>query len=220
MSVADPWRDSSGFGFKRFGASIFVFLYITTLLPLNGAEALPDFPIKSVDGYAVRATVGGVTVAAQMVSDKTSQETYLGTHLSDKGSIPIFLVIRNTSNATPVVFRPSEIAYQIGGVDSGAGDPQKRMESTARKVGIASTAVISIGGGIVAMKLFSSSQKALLNLTRKEIRSTTIVPGGMHSGFLYVACPGKCRAVGQVQLSIKLYPTNVSDPMEFTLTAE
>ncbi len=146
-----------------------------------------DYQIKivkvlPVDSYPARATVGGLTIAADPYpNDEKSYSAFDVKDLNSKGYFPVHLIIRNSSSAF-VTVRTREITLTTA-------NGQKLYTTPA-------TIVVQdvIKGGLVSKlpKMRSHDQSTstksgspLLDFTGKELTNRQVEPGAVSDGFIF-----------------------------------
>lgn len=147
------------------------------------AATLPDYPARKAADCAVTTEKDGLTIGVQPVEDQKDQKTYFGTEFGRKGFIPAFVVLENKTGGDSFLFDKAKITY--GPTDSTASAPDVSSKA-GQKLNVASIALGSPLGMIIAMKLKSNALQIQENILKKEIQSKTLSPGASAHGFLYL----------------------------------
>jgi hypothetical protein len=171
------------------------------------AEKFPDYPVRPIDDYAVKAKKAGLIVAAETVESLDDQQTYFHTKLAPKGYVPVFIILQNKSGVGSFLFDKSRIAYD--------SSPQAKSK-TGEVVAIASLAAISLAGAIVAVKLIANATNIQQNILKKEVQSQTLSPGTSAHGFLYIPV-AKEHSREKIHLRVPVTKAGSDDLIEFDL---
>jgi hypothetical protein len=120
----------------------------------------------------------------QPVEDQRDQKKYFGTEFGPgKGFIPVFIVIENRTGSDSFLFDKTKITY--GPLGSNPSTPDVSSKA-GQKLNVASIALGSPIGMIVAMKLKSNALQIQENVLKKEVQSKTLSSGVSVQGFLYL----------------------------------
>jgi hypothetical protein len=136
------------------------------------ARQLPDYPVKPASEYSIKATEPGATVGIEPLDDSDLQKKYFNSRLTEKGILPVFVVVQNTSATDSIIFDKSAV---------GLADPAdlsgKKNRGIASKLG---------SGGLLDLGQMRDITDERENMMKKQIRSRTLAPGTSVSGFIYV----------------------------------
>lgn len=135
----------------------------------------PEYPVRPAGEYAHKVSKAGLIVAVEPVEDPEQQKKYFNSRLSSKGILPVFIVIQNTSPSQAYLFDRSAVALADIAAISG-----KRERKTASLLN---------SGGLIDLTLTTDATQVRENLMKKEVRSTTLLPGSSLRGFIYVPVP-------------------------------
>jgi hypothetical protein len=148
---------------------------ILILAPAFASRQLPDYPTRPAGDYSIKAAQAGAIVGIESLDDSDLQKKYFNSHLTEKGILPVFIVIQNTSSSDSIIFDKSAI---------GLADPAdlsgKQNRSIASKLG--SGGLLDLG----QMRDITDEREVMM---KKQIRSKTLAPGSLVSGFVYVPVP-------------------------------
>jgi len=183
---------------------------IATLIFPASISAGPKFtpyPEHKVSDCAVKADKGDISVGAQPVEDPKDQKAYFATEMTEKGYLPVYLVIENRSSADSYLFDKSNVAM----ADASAGAVSEARSKTGEKF-----AMFGVGG-IFAMRAITSATAVQENLLKSEIQSKTLSPGVSVKGFLYIPIP-KEGARGEIHVQIPVVNSRTSEIQVVNLT--
>jgi hypothetical protein len=187
-----------------------LFAGIALLTPPASVSAGPKFtpyPERKVSDCAVKADKGDISVGAQAVEDTKDQKAYFATEMTEKGYLPVYVVIENRSDADSYLFDKSNVA--MAGASSGAVNEAR--SKTGEKF-----AMFGVGG-IFAMRAITSATAVQENLLNNEIQSKTLSPGVSVKGFLYIPIP-KEGVRGGIHVQIPLVNSRTSEIQIVNLT--
>ncbi len=187
--------------------------------PVYAGEKFPDYPVRPVADYAVKAEHDGLSIGLQPVEDPKEQKTYFDTDLTSKGFIPIFIVMQNGSQEESFLFDKTKVTYGVA--DSSLSTPKmgEKAAKGAVIVGTASALAISPAGMVVAIVLGVKAvhgtqiQESIL---KKELQSKTLSPGVSAHGFLYVQAPKKGPRE-KIHLQLPVTKSGTDQPLVFDL---
>jgi hypothetical protein len=137
----------------------------------------PDYPVQPVREYKFKVEQHGVIIAAEPVDETQAQKEYFRADLRARGYLPVLLVIENASGSEEYMFDSSAVGLAEGFEVEGKG---------ARKTANAKTS-----GGIIDLTLLKADGSihdvaVRENLIKKHIRSSTLGPGAVVHGFVYI----------------------------------
>ena len=158
---------------KRLTAVCACLIFILT--PAFASRQLPDYPARPASDYAIKAAEAGAIVGIEPFDESGLQKTYFNAHLTEKGILPVFVIVQNTSATDSILFDKSAI---------GLADPAdlsgKENRSIASKLG---------SGGLLDLGQMRDITDERENMMRKQIRSKTLAPQTSVSGFVYIPVP-------------------------------
>jgi len=159
------------------------------LAPAFASRQLPDYPAKPASDYSIKAAEAGAIVGIEPFDESGLQKTYFNAHLTEKGILPVFVVVQNTSATDSIIFDKSAI---------GLADPAdlsgKQNRSIASKLG---------SGGLIDLGQMRDITDQRENMMKKQIRSKTLAPQMSVSGFVYIPVPrSQQRAKIRLQIPI------------------
>ena len=146
-------------------AYVFVLTTIATC-----ANVYPDYPKRPMAEYQNRTALGDLSVAVEPLDDAGILKKYF--NVKPGGILPVFLTIKNNSAQDNYLFDESAV---------GLTETTDLTGKNAKK-----TYAILSSGGLIDLALTKSASHERENMLKKEIRSRTIAPGNMISGFVYV----------------------------------
>lgn len=164
------------------------------LVPNLGlALKFPDFPVHAAGGYPVNAKQGTLAIGIQVLDDPDEQKTYFHTKLSPRGFLPVFVVIENASTAQDsYIFDKTQASLFQGAEASVTNATPKASQKASLGTSLASVAVGGVAGLAVlmySMKLQADSTEIQEEFRLKELQSTTLSPGKLAHGFLFIPIP-------------------------------
>ena len=162
---------------------------IFILSPAFASRQLPEYPAKAAGDYSIKAADAGAIVGIEPLDESGLQKTYFNAHLTEKGILPVFVVVQNTSATDSIIFDKSAI---------GLADPAdlsgKQNRSIASKLG---------SGGLLDLGQMRDITDERENMMKKQIRSKTLAPKTSVSGFVYIPVPrGQQRPKIHLQVPI------------------
>jgi hypothetical protein len=178
-----------------------------------GADKFPDYPARSADAYTVNSRQAGVIVAVEPVEDLKDQKKYLGTELSTKGYLPVFLVVENGSGES-LLFDKAKLTFGDG---EATGTSLQNRSQAGEAAGLMSAAAVSPAGLFIALKLIANASQVQQNMLKKEVQSKTLSPGTSVHGFLYIPIPKKGERA-TVRLHVPLGRVGTDDTTAVELT--
>lgn len=207
-----PWP--LPYGLRR--THVFGILSIAWLL--NGAALLasefPAYPIQSADQCNLKSSKGGLRVGLTALESKKEQKTYLGTHLTRKGWVPVFVVLENESANSSFFVRMEDVSFSsLEETEATSASATASVKSPAGKTAILGRSLPAL---FVGMDVMAGASKIRQNIVRKQLRSLTLSPGKKSSGFLYVPIPdSKSKERGALKLLIRAQPTDAEQFLEY-----
>jgi hypothetical protein len=174
---------------------------------VSAGTKLETYPDKKASECMAKAQRDGLAVGAQSMDDTRDQKLYFGTNMTEKGYLPVYLVVENNSSADSYLFDKSNVALAGTSADAVREARSKKGETFAM-FGI---------GGIFAMRAITKGTEVQENLLRREIQSKTLSPGVSVRGFLYVPIP-KEGARGGISLQIPLVNTRTDEVQVINIT--
>jgi hypothetical protein len=189
-----------------------VVLVGASCLLLVGASAsagtkFQPYPDRKAADCSTKSDKDGLIVGAEPMENLKDQKTYFGTNLTEKGYLPIFLVVENNSSEDSYLFDKSNVA--LAAASSGA---VKEARSKKGEV----FAMFGIGG-IFTMNAITKATEVQQNLLKREIQSKTLSLGKSVTGFLYVPVPKEGGRAG-INLQIPLVNARTSEVRMMNLT--
>jgi len=162
---------------------------IFILSPAFASRQLPEYPAKAAGDYSIKAADAGAIVGIEPLDESGLQKTYFNARLTEKGILPVFVVVQNTSATDSIIFDKSAI---------GLADPAdlsgKQNRSIASKLG---------SGGLLDLGQMRDITDERENMMKKQIRSKTLAPQTSVSGFVYIPVPrGQQRPKIHLQVPI------------------
>jgi hypothetical protein len=172
---------------KRF--TLICACLICILAPAFASRQLPDYPARPAGDYSIKAAEAGAIVGIEPFDESSLQKTYFNAHLTEKGILPVFVVVQNTSATDSIIFDKSAV---------GLADPAdlsgKQNRSIASKLG---------SGGLLDLGQMRDITDERENMMRKQIRSKTLAPQTSVAGFVYIPVPrGQPRPKIHLQVPI------------------
>ncbi len=192
---------------NRLVAMIAGIAMFTPPAPVSAGPKFAPYPERKVTDCAVRADKGDISVGAQAVEDTKDQKVYFATEMTEKGYLPVYVVIENRSVADSYLFDKSNVAM----ADASAGAVSEARSKTGEKF-----AMFGVGG-IFAMRAITSATAVQENLLKNEIQSKTLSPGVSVKGFLYIPIP-KQGARGGIHVQIPLVNSRTNEIQVVNLT--
>ena len=180
---------------------------LTSPASVNAGPKFTPYPEHRVSDCAVKADKGDISVGAQPVEDTKDQKAYFATEMTEKGYLPVYVVIENRSSADSYLFDKSNVAM----ADASAGAVSEARSKTGEKF-----AMFGVGG-IFAMRAITSATAVQENLLKSEIQSKTLSPGVSVKGFLYIPIP-KEGVRGGIHVQIPLVNSRTSEIQVVNLT--
>lgn len=167
----------------------------STLLSAQAhAQKFPNYPVRNASEYLSCQTKNGIRVAIEPVSDTDEQQKYFRTKFGSQGFLPVLVVLENASEGNGLLLRKDLVTYRIEGARSGeqSGGGLTARTKTGEGVALAGAA-LSLPAMFIGLKMIAAASEVKQNILVKELRSQTIPPGKVGSGFLYVPIgkPGK-----------------------------
>ncbi len=146
-------------------------MILGVMLPAMGA----DYQIKTVkvlpiESYPARATIEGVTVAADPYpTDEKSSTAFDVKEMNSKGYFPVHVIIMNSTSHALSVRTRNIVLVLAGGQELYTTPATLVVQDVAKK------------GGATSMKAGS----ALLDFTAKELTNMAVEPGAVANGFVF-----------------------------------
>jgi hypothetical protein len=134
------------------------------------ANVYPDYPTRPLAEYPNKTELGDLAVAVEPLDDAGVLKKYF--NVKPGGILPVFLTIKNNSAQDTYLFDESAV-----GLTETTGLDGKHAKKTYAILG---------SGGLIDMSLTKSETHERENMLKKKIRSRTIPPGSVISGFVYV----------------------------------
>lgn len=181
-------------------------LFLSASLVSAGTK-FGTYPDKKANECTAKIARDGLVVGAQPMDESSDQKFYFGTNLTEKGYLPVYLVVENESSADSYLFDKSNVALAGASADAIKEARSKKGETFAM-FGV---------GGIFAMRAITKATEVQENLLRKEIQSKTLSPGVSAKGFLYVPIP-KEGMRGGISLQIPLVNSRTNEVQVMNLT--
>lgn len=143
--------------------------------PAYASRQLPDYPVKPAGEYLNKAMAAGTIVAVEPLDDVGEQKRYFNSRLTEKGILPVFIVVQNTSATDSIIFDNTAVGLADPAYLSG-----KENRRVASKLG---------SGGLLDLAQIRDLTDGRENMMKKQIRSRTLAPGASACGFLYIPVP-------------------------------
>jgi len=175
--------------------------------PAGAGIKFANYPDRKASECAAKAEKDGLVVGVQPMDDTKDQKVYFGTNMTEKGYLPVYLVVENQSSGDSYLFDKSNVALAGASADAVKEARSKRGETLAM-FGV---------GGIFAMNAIAKGTEVQENLLKKEIQSKTLSPRLSVNGFLYVPIP-KEGARGGISLQIPLANTRTDEVRVINIT--
>jgi hypothetical protein len=175
--------------------------------PVSAGTKFESYPDRKASECAAKAEKDGLVVGAQPMDDTRDQKTYFGTNMTEKGYLPVYLVVENQSSADSYLFDKSNVALAGASADAVKEARSKRGETLAM-IGV---------GGIFAMHAITKGTEVQENLLKREIQSKTLSPRLSVNGFLYVPIPRE-GARGGISLQIPLVNARTNEVRVINIT--
>lgn len=183
------------------------FCFFWAASPVIAGTKFEVYPDRKASDCAVKALREGLAVGAQSMDDVKDQKTYFGTDMTEKGYLPVYLVVENNASSDSYLFDKSNVA--AAGASAGAvKEARSKKGETFAMLGI---------GGIFAMRAITKATEIQENLLKREIQSKTLSPGVSARGFLYVPIP-KEGARGGISLQIPLVNARTNEVRVINIT--
>lgn len=178
-----------------------------TASPISAGTKFETYPDKKASECTANVLKDGLAVGAQAMDEPRDQKMYFGTNMTEKGYLPVYVVVENNAGADSYLFDKSNVALAGASADA-VKDARSKKGETFAMFGI---------GGIFAMRAITKGTEVQENLLKKEIQSKTLSPGVSVKGFLYVPIP-KEGARGGISLQIPLVNTRTSEVRVINVT--
>jgi hypothetical protein len=175
--------------------------------PVSAGTRFAAYPDKKASECAAKALKDGLAVGAQSMDDTQDQKMYFGTNMTEKGYLPIYVVVENDAGNDSYLFDKSNVAL-AGASSDAVKEARSRKGETFAMFGV---------GGIFAMRAITKGTEVQANLLKLEIQSKTLSPGVSVRGFLYVPIP-KEGARGAISLQIPLVNTRTDEVHVINIT--
>jgi hypothetical protein len=204
---------------KRGLSSVLALFVISLAALLHASQAFPDYPVRPVAEYRIRAEKADITVAVEAVEDVKDQKTYFDTELTSKGYIPVFVVIHNGSKDSSFIFDKTKVTYNSTAVGNSALKQSSKGGVAIATVAASAMLLSPIYGPAIFLgtaKLASAS-RIQQNYLSKDLKSKTLSPGGDTHGFMYIQVP-KSGPRDKINLSFPLANTGTDDTITVELT--
>jgi hypothetical protein len=144
---------------------------------------------KAASDYSIKAAEACAIVGIEPFDESGLQKTYFNASLTEKGILPVFVVLQNTSATDSIIFDKSAIGLAAPPDLSG-----KENRSIASKLG---------SGGLLDLGQMREITDERENMMKKQIRSKTLAPQTSVSGFVYIPVPrGQPRPKIRLQVPI------------------
>ena len=195
-----------------------VFGMLSIACLLSGAVLLafefPAYPIQSAAQCNLTSSKGGLRVGLTVLDSKKEQKTYLGTHLTPKGWVPVFVVLENESADSSFFVRMEDVSFSsLEETEATSASATASVKSPAGKT---ATLRRSLPALFVGVDVMAGASKIRQNIVKKQLRSLTLSPGKKSSGFLYVPIPdSKSKERGALKLLIRAQPTDSEQFLEY-----
>ncbi len=178
---------------------------IFLLSGMAAAQEFPEYPVFSASEYSSCQTRNGIRVAIEPLGEKEKQKKHFGTSFESQGLLPVLVVLENDSIGSSLLLQRDLVTYRS------EDDLTKEYAGGATSVRSKSGEVIAVAGAggvlmFVGLKMIAGASKVKQNILVKELRSETIAPGKVGSGFLYlpVGKPGLGKRKGKLTISLSL----------------
>ena len=178
------------------------------------AFEFPAYPIQSAAQCNLKLSKGGLRVGFTALDSKEEQKTYLGTHLTRKGWVPVFVVLENESADSSFPVRIEDVSFfSLEETEATSASATASVKSPAGKTTTLSSSLVGL---FVRVNMMSGASRIRQNIVKKQLRSLTLSPGKKSSGFLYVPIPdSKSKERGTLKLLIRAQPTDAEQFLEY-----
>lgn len=178
-----------------------------TASPVSAGAKFEPYPDKKAAECTANNQSDGLAIGAQSMDNTGDQKRYFGTNMTEKGYLPVYLVVENTSSTDSFLFDKSNVA--LAAASAGAvKEARSKKGETFAMFGI---------GGIFTIMAITKGTEVQQNLLKKEVQSKTLSPGVSVRGFLYIPIPKEGARVG-ISLQIPLVNSRTSEVRVINIT--
>jgi len=191
--------------------------------------SLPDIKVTSTELYNTHKEMEGLSMAIDPYIDKEKMDKFFGMNLTDKGIIPVMIIIENHSKSSYLV---EKNAFSIAALDgSFAKDKsltseRQSMTRTARATSALMLAapfapfggVAVIVGLPIASYFDNKEQEIHRQIGNNEISDKTLFPTESMHGFVYLQGPSASvlQRIESLSLSIKIKNMESGNVLDFS----
>ncbi len=180
------------------------------------AAKFPDYPFKAAKDYPGAITNEGLTVGVKPMADPEEQHQYFGLNFSKNNFLPVLMVVENSSTADSFILNRELIGIYAGEEEQArSGHSQLGNSKTARRVELASAVTLSIAASIVASVMMMKAADIKQNLIKKELRSSTLPPGQVCRGFVFVPMPSDPERRAHLRMRVQAMKIGSEQPSDF-----
>jgi hypothetical protein len=201
----------------RFGVVLWSILLLSAVA---AADKFPAYPVQPTSLYSSCQTQNGIRVAIEPVGEKEKQKKYFGTSFGSQGFLPVLVVLENGAQGSSLLLRRELVRFHLKDNQAEAhvaGSPEVRSKTGE------GLAIASMGGPLlmfIGLKMIAGATEVKQNILVKELRSQTLAPGKVGSGFLYVPVGKPGAEKRQVVLNIPLSLDDQQESLVFTFNLE
>ncbi len=159
--------------------SFLVLLFFATAL--NFAYEPKSVPVRSIEDYPARASLGSVTIAADPYpTNEKSSQAFDVKNLNDRGYFPLHVIIQNDSQAFLKISTLRVILITASG---------QQLYTTPAAVVVDDVVKSGFASRLPLIKSRGGAQSPLSDFTSKELTSRIVDPGTVSDGFLFFYTP-------------------------------
>jgi hypothetical protein len=184
-------------------------LAILALLPIARAAQYPDYQPLAAREYPSYQEQQGIGLAVVPLFDKSSQKRYLGANLLAQGFLAVYVVIENHASTRGAILLRDQMTFRHD-----ASPPVSRANNQPRPGASNAVAAMAaappggIGEGVIGAVAVSIAVHGLsdvrVNLLKKELRSQTVAPGKVGSGFVFVPTGKGGKPAAEVSMDVPI----------------
>ena len=126
-----------------------------------------------------------VSVAIRPMLNNGEQIQYFGTSLTNRGVLPISIVVENRSTSDSYLLTGDQI--QVSKTAKGINPDQVVSVEDATAVGVAGGVLISPVLILAGGKMYSDATVTKHSISKNELRRTIVSPGKIKHGFVYAS---------------------------------
>lgn len=191
-------------------------LFMAFLPKVLFAADFPEYPAKAAKEYSGAITIAGLTVGVEPLADPAAQKRYFGANLSEKGFLPVFMVIENGSPGESFILMREDVGTYVGGEqEPTSGEVVSGRSRFGEDYMLLSAITLSIGGMAIASHFMAKATQVRQNVIKKELRSSTLSPSQMNRGFVYVALPPDPAKRRYLRMRVRVTKVGTDQPIDF-----